>query len=329
MRRTIGLMISLLAVVAGGLALAQDADLSGTLIVLNKGDNTASFIDLESGDTLATLPTGTNPHELVVTNSGRFAVSTNYSGGDSLTVFDVQNLSVARTIDLSEHPEPHGIEYLPGEETLVVTTEGSNETLVLDMASWRIVSVIDTLMPGSHMVAVTKDARVAYTANTAGNSVSIIDLDAGRTTRTLDVPPQPEAIATNGAGTDIWVGSNAEGIVSVIDAETGRARMQLPGFSWPYRILLIFEGQRVVIPDARRETLAVFDATSGEKLRERTLTGAGPQGIATYRDDGTLFVALSRQARVLAIDSETLETVREYSTGAGPDGLGYSPLTLR
>jgi DNA-binding beta-propeller fold protein YncE len=327
MRNAPGLLLALIAVVVGGPALAQDDDLSGTLIVLNKGDNTASFIDLESGDTLATLPTGTNPHEIVVTSDGRFAVGTNYRGGNSLTVFDVADLSVARTIDLNEHPAPHGIQLMPREENVIVTTEGSNETLVIEIATGRIVSVVDTLMPGSHMVAIADDARVAYTANTAGNSVSIIDVGAGRTTRTLDVPPQPEAIATNGAGTDIWVGSNEEGVVSVVDAASGRTRMQLPGFSWPYRIQLIDDEQRVVIPDARRETLAVFDTGTGKQLREITLTGAGPQGIVAYRDDGTLFVALSRQGKVLAVDSETLETLREYATGAGPDGLGFSPLT--
>ena len=236
---------------------------------------------------------------------------------------------MARTIDLMEHPAPHGIQLLPGEETVIVTTEGSNETLVVEIASGRIISVVDTLMPGSHMVAIPDDARVAYTANTAGNSVSIIDVAAGRTTRTLEVPPQPEAIATNGTGTDIWVGSNAEGVVSVVEAASGRTRMQLPGFSWPYRILLIDDESRVVIPDARRETLAVFDTGSGEKLREITLTGAGPQGVVPYRDDGSLFLALSRQSKVLAIDSETLETRHEYATGNGPDGIGYSPLNLR
>ncbi len=333
MRSQSGLLRGLIAVIGAlgvcAAARAQESALTGTLIVLNKGDNTASFIDLASGDTLATLTTGTNPHELVVTSDGRFAIGTNYRGGDSLTVFDVRNLSVARTVDLSEHPAPHGIRLLPGEATVIVTTEGSNETLVVEIASGRIVSVVDTTMPGSHMVAIPDDARVAYTANTAGNSVSIIDMASGRTTRTLDVPPQPEAIATNGAGNDIWVGSNAQGVVSVIDAASGRTRMQLPGFSWPYRILLIDEERRVVIPDARRETLAAFDTGTGEKRSEITLAGAGPQGIAPYRHDGILFVALSRQSKVLAVDSETLETVREFATGAGPDGLGYSPLTLR
>ena len=329
MKRAIFITLILIAVAAGGFARAQDNDLAGTLIVLNKGANTASFIDLASGDTLATLPTGRNPHELVVTSDGRIAVATNYSGGNSLTVFDVENLRVARTIDLAAHPQPHGIRLMPGEETVIVTTEGSNETLVVEIGTGRIVEVIDTQMPGSHMVALPEHGRIAYTANTAGNSVSIIDIDSGSTTRTLAVPAQPEAIATNRAGSDIWVGSNAEGLVSVIDAETGSVRMQLTGFSWPYRIELSADERRVVIPDARRETLAIFDVASGEKLRERELSGAGPQGVAPYGDARTLFVALSRQSKVIAVDLETLQTLREYATGAGPDGIGYSPLELR
>jgi DNA-binding beta-propeller fold protein YncE len=184
-------------------------------------------------------------------------------------------------------------------------------------------------MPGSHMVALPDGGGVAYVANTAGNSVSIIDIADGRTTRTLDVPPQPEAIATNRAGSDIWVGSNAEGLVSVVDVATGRIRMQLTGFSWPYRIQLTGDERQVVIPDARNETLAVFDVASGEKLKEIALRGAGPQGLAVYRDNRTLFLALSRQNKVLAIDIGTLEILQEYATGAGPDGIGYSPLNLR
>jgi hypothetical protein len=91
-------------------AIAQVPEgLSGTLIVLNKSGNDASFIDLASGETVATLPTGNDPHELVVTDDGRWAIGTNFRGGNSLTVFDLQDLSVDRTIDLSDHPQPHGL----------------------------------------------------------------------------------------------------------------------------------------------------------------------------------------------------------------------------
>src|SRR5690606_6719889 len=132
-------------------------------IVLNKSGNDASFIDLATGETLATLPTGNDPHALLVTDDGRWAIGTNYRGGDSLTVFDVQNLSVARTIDLSEHPEPHGLLLMPGQERVIVTSEGSNRLVIVDFQSGEVEQTIDTGQPGSHMVALSEDGSSAFT----------------------------------------------------------------------------------------------------------------------------------------------------------------------
>ena len=298
--------------------------LSGTLIVLNKAGNDASFIDLASGETVATLPTGTDPHELIVTADGRFAIGTNYRGGDSLTVFDVGNLSVARTIDLSAHPQPHGIVLTPDEQRVVVTTEGSNELVVVDYRSGAIVTAIDTGQPGSHMVALPADGTIAYTANTAGNSVSVVDMASEATVRTFAMPTRPEAIGSNRAGTEVWVGSNDEGVVSVIDPADGSIGRQLTGFSWPYRILLTRDERYVVIPDARAEVVRVFDAASGEETGRIEFAGGGPQGVMLYPDDRTLFVALSRQGKVAVIDIETMRLLGEYQAGRGPDGIGYA-----
>lgn len=96
--------------------------LQGTLIVLNKQGHDASFIDLGSGEIIATLPTGRGPHELVVTDDGKWAIGTDYSGGNSLTVFEVEPLSVARTIDLSDYPRPHGILFMPGQQEVIISS---------------------------------------------------------------------------------------------------------------------------------------------------------------------------------------------------------------
>lgn len=300
--------------------------LTGTLIVLNKAGNDASFIDLATGETLATLPTGNDPHELVVTEDGRWAIGTNYRGGDSLTVFDVENLSVARTIDLSDYPAPHGLLLMPGEEHVVVTSEGSNKLVIVDFHTGEIVKSIETGQPGSHMVALPEDGSMAFTANTQGDSVSVIDVSAGRALNVLNVPARPEAIGVNRSGTDVWVGSNDEGVVSVIAPEDGAVRRQLTGFSWPYRILLTKDERYVVIPDARSEVVRVFDVGSGEELGSREFRGGGPQGVTLHPDDRTLFLSLSRQGKVAVIDIESMEVLGEYATGRGPDGIGYSGL---
>ena len=38
-------------------------------------------------------------------------------------------------------------------------------------------------------------------------------------------------------GREVWVGSNATGIISVIDAATGTVSSAAEGFGWPYRVL--------------------------------------------------------------------------------------------
>jgi len=303
--------------------------LQGTLIVLNKNGHDANFIDLGTGEILKTLPTGRGPHELVVTSDGRWAIGTDYNGGNSLTVFDVQELAVARTINLQDYPRPHGILLLPGEEQVVVTSEASRQLVIVDFQQGEIVRAIATEQGGSHMVAMSADASIAYTSNGSSNSVSVIDLVAGEVLKTLSVPDRPEAITTNKRGDEVWVGSNSDEVVSRITAATGEISRQWGGFSWPYRILLTDDERYAVMPDLGNEQLRFFDVNSGVELGKLMLDGAQPQGVTLYPDDRTLFLALSGQDRVLVVDVESREILGEYPAGDAPDGIGYSPLVHR
>lgn len=302
--------------------------LEGTLIVLNKRGHDASFIDVGSGELLATLATGRGPHELVVTSDGHWAIGTDYAGGNSLTVFDVENLLVARTIDLSDYSRPHGILLLPGEEEVIVTSEGSRSLVIVNFHTGEVVRSIDTSPHAAHMVAVSADGRVAYTASGGTNTVSVIDVESGQQVRTITVPTRPEAITTNKTGSEIWVGSNDDEVVTVLAANDASVLAQWSGFSWPYRILLTNDERYAVMPDLGNERLRFFDAQSKLELGVMDLQGMQPQGVTLYRDDRTLFLSLSGQNRVLAINIETREVLREYTTGSAPDGIAWSPLVL-
>jgi len=304
----------------------QPAGLEGTLVVLNKNGHDASFIDLASGDIVATLPTGRGPHELVITSDGRWAVSTDYSGGDSLTVFDVRNLRVVRTIDLEDYPRPHGILLLPGEQEVIVTSEASRNLVVVNFHRGEIVSSLSTEQRGSHMVALSADGGRAYTSNGGSDSVSVIDVGGGGFQQAITVPDRPEAITTNKAGTEIWVGSNDEQVVTVLDADSEAVIARWTGFEWPYRILLTDDERYAIIPDLGRQEIRFFEVGSRTELGRIDLAGAQPQGVTLYPDDRTLFLSLSGRDRVLVIDIETREILGEYRTGSAPDGIGYSSL---
>lgn len=313
----------------GSLAAEIPADLTGTLIVLNKNSNNASFIDLASGLTIATLPTGEGPHELVVSDDGLWAVGTDYSGGDSLTVFDVQGLAVERTIDLADYPSPHGIQFLPGQAEVVVTSEANAELVIINFQSGSILGSIATSGRGSHMVALAENGELAFTSNLASNNVSVVNLNRGRMQAAFRVAGRPEAIAVNKSATEIWVGSNDEGLVSVLNSANGKVEAQWSGFSWPYRILLSNDEKLVVVPDMNNNDLRFIDAVNKQEIGKIELGEVSPQGIIFHPNDQILFLSLSGKNKVVAIDRESLEVLGEYETGSAPDGIGYSPLILK
>ena len=194
---------------------------TGTIVVLNKGANTANIIDIASKRILATLPTGAGPHEVVVSSDGGWAVTTDYGGGNSLTVIDIEDRSVARTIDLSRYSRPHGIAFLPGDSVVAVTSESTRNVALVRIRDGHIVGAVSTEQGGSHMLALVGDGGMVFTSNGQSHSVSQLDLRSGRRTNTFDVPHQPEAITVTPDGNEVWVGSNARGLVSVIEVVTG------------------------------------------------------------------------------------------------------------
>lgn len=312
--------------------LAAHADipdgLSGTLIVLNKGGNDASFIDLQSGKIVATLPTGKGPHELVVSDDGHWAIGTDYGGGNSLTVFDVRNLTVQRTINLARYPRPHGVLLLPGQNQVIVTAEKNRSLVLVDFMNGKIQQTISTGQSGSHMVALAANGATAFTANGSSNSVSVIDLVQQRLVKTIAVPRRPEAITTNKAGSQIWVGSNDEGVVSVISVADGSIQAQWSGFVWPYRILLTNDESFALVSDLRKGQLRIFDARSKTELGSIDIPSTGPEGMALYPDDRTLFLSLSAQDKVLVIDILSRQVIGEYPAGSSPDGIAYSSIVV-
>jgi YVTN family beta-propeller protein len=326
------------AVVTAGLVLtlatsaaAQAPDLTGTLVVVNKGASSVSIIDVASGRELAVLPTGAGPHEVAISSDGRTAVVTDYGArqpGNSLTVIDVQDIEVTRTIDLGAHERPHGIAFLPGDDRVVVTSEATGSVIVVDIENGRIDDSLPTAQAGSHMLALPGPAASIWTSNVRDGTVSEIDMTTGTTARIIEVPAQPEAIGVTPDGIEVWVGSNQNGTVSVVDSKDGSVSQALDGFGWPYRVLFTPDGETALIPDLRGEELRVVDRESRSVRHVIPLSGGAPQGVAVTPDGRIAFQSLSDRARVVFIDLESGEILSQVSTGQGPDGVAYSPIVV-
>lgn len=326
-RRRLSILTVGLTTLVASASVAQQ----GTIVVVNKGVATATLIDMPSGETVATLPTGDGPHEVVVSPDQRYAVVTDYGGqgegGNTLTVIDVGAGRVARTIDLGQYRRPHGIVFQTN-DVVVVTSEASQHVVLVDIEDGSIVRAVPTEQGGSHMVTPVVPGNLAYTSNIPAGTVSALDLEAGTMLRIMDIAPQVEAITASPDGREVWVGSNAQGTVHVLDPTSGQVDVAASGFGWPYRILITPDNRLVLIPDLRNNVLRFFDRESHEELGRVELPEGGPQGITLSPDGRTVFQSLSREARIAVIDLAAMTITGYIPAGETPDGIGFSTVTV-
>jgi DNA-binding beta-propeller fold protein YncE len=313
-----------LALTVTAAARAQVAGLTGTLVVTNKTPSTATIIDVASGRTLATLPTGPTPHEVVLSSDGALAVITDYGGPRrTLTVIDVPALRVARTIDLGEHRAPHGLAFLSGDRLVAVTCEQTRHVLLVDVVEGVVRHAVPTEAAGSHMIGIIRDGTRGYTGNMRDNTVSELDLGTHRFVRSFPVPPVPEAINVTPDGKEIWIGSNQAGQVSVLDPATGAVTKAADGLKWPYRMLFTPDGRQVIVPDPTLNEVRFIDRGARREIGKLALPGA-PQGVTITPDGRHVFQSLSAETRVAIIDPVLRTVVGHLAVGETPDGVAYT-----
>ena len=317
----------------------------GTLVASNMRDNTATVIDAASGKVVATLPTGEAPHEVATTHDGRFAVVSNYGTrerpGNSITVIDLTRLAVARTIDLGEYRRPHGMAFFPGDTLLAVTSEVSRAVLLVDFRDGKLIGTVPTGQRASHMLAMSASGDELFTANIADHTISRLDV-RGRSTRTIiPVARQPEGIAIAPDGKRVWVGSNADSVVLVVDADAGHAVDTLHGFGMPYRMALSRDGRSAIVTDPVRGEVRIFDAKARHQRfliavpRDSIVATAevpgspSPEGVTTSPDGRWAFVTLQGRNLVAMIDVERGAITGYAPTGTWSDGIAYSALEHR
>ena len=346
MIRICAIILSLLVVVSA----AHAAD-SGTLLVLNKSDNTVSLIDLASRKVVATVPTGVGPHEVAVSPDGKTAVIANYGAqtpGNSLTVINIPSKQAVRTIDLGQYRRPHGIVWLKGNE-IALTSEANKALLIVDINSGKVSANSITEQNVSHMVVVSPKHNRAFVANIGSGSVTVIDLKTMTKVVDLQTGAGAEGIDISPDQKEVWVSNRAANTVSIIETASSKVAATVESKDFPIRVKFTPDGKHVLVSNARSGDVAIFDAASRKEVRrvsmevkanESSNSGARlfgnqfgqspvPVGILVAPGLAHAFVANTNADIVTMIDLKTWQIVDRLVAGKEPDGLGYSKLTIK
>lgn len=318
---------------------------SALLLVANKSDNTLHIIDVETSETLHILKTGLEPHEVEISADGKLAVVTNYGNrenqGNTLSVYDLTEFKLINTIDLGEHTRPHGIQAFGESNKMLVTTEGSNSLLIVNIENGIIEKAIKTRQTVSHMVAVTPDLKVAFLPSISTGNVTVIDLQKEEVVQQLYSGKGAEGIDITPDGKEIWVSNRDDNTLTVFDTSTLELIHTIACENFPIRLKFTPDGSKAVVSNARTGDVAIFDAKNkallatvkmdvplpdevdDERYFSREFEGSSiPIGIVVPTNTKA-YVANTNADLVSEIDIESYTITRHFPTGKQPDGIHF------
>jgi len=308
---------------------ADSADLSGILLVANKGEGSLSFIDLKSGREITRQETGANPHEIAISPDGRLAAVVSY-GGQSIDIFDVAAHEKIETISLAPNKRPHGIVWLD-DGRIIATTEGSNSLTIIsppvNEARKRKVSAIATGQKGGHMVVVAPDKRRAYVSNMQSGTVSVLDLETSKKITDLPAGTEPEGIAITPDGKSLWVADRRGDVLYIFDTATLKQIDKLATGKIPIRVAISPDGKTAVTSNHGDGALSLFNVATRKPKGSIKVGGQQSFGQVTilFSENGErLYVAETGVNRIAEIDMMTGKLRGRLPAGKNGDGLGIA-----
>ena len=306
-----------------------------TLLVGNKNDNTVSFVDLATGEEVFRTATGRSPHEVALSPDGETLVVVSYRTDDyvghELNVFDVATGTHVKTIDIMPNMAPHGIQWLPGTDSVVVAVQEPNNAIQVDINSGQVTRSAATGQDDSHLIVLTSDASRGYVTNRGSSTVSVIDMTTFEPLATLSSDAGAEAIDISPDDTTLWIGNREANTITVFDLDTLEQIRAIDAGYDPVRLQFSPDGSQVAVADFSGDRLVIYDAASSQEVATLDLHEAeidAPSHVMFSPVGPVVFVSGQKNGKVAEIDVASWTVNRVFDVADGADGTALSDVVL-
>ena len=321
--------LSIIVLIGGAPAFAQNP--SAHLLVLEKDDQSLAIVDPDHLKIIRRVHAGEDPHEIVVSEDGKFAYISNYGAFSkplhTLSVVDLVGQNPLPQVELGSLLAPHGLEIVNGK--VYFTAEGSKAIGSYDPVRRQIDWTLGVGQNRTHMLVVSSDENHVFTSNVNSDSVSILERDKNAdvsawTQTAVRVGKGPEGFDVSPDGRELWAANSHDGSVSIIDVASRKVTQTLQLHTkMSNRLKFTPDGKQVLISDLRSGDLVVMDAHGRSEIKRISL-GHGAAGILIVPDGSRAFVAVSPDNTVAAVDLKSLSVTGRIQTGKGPDGMAWA-----
>ncbi|MFV0478609.1 MAG: YncE family protein [Parahaliea sp.] len=321
--------------------LATEAD---TVLVVNREDSSVTLLRSPGFEPIVSLPTGKAPHEIALAPEGLRALISNYGTddepGNTLTLIDFRKLRTVATIKLPVDSRPHGIAW-PRPDTAIVTAEGINALLIIDMKTYQVRKRLPMHNEGAHMLVASRSGRQAWVSSRGSGTLTCVDLLSETLTDQVDIGVGAESVVLANNEQNIWVSNRQDGSIVILDATTLERLKTIRLSGLPVRLSPDERNSRVYATLAANDQMAVFDMLSYDRLKiinfdiaasdanadkniVEGLPGSIPYGVLAARDGKKIFVVHMRPEVISVLNGPSLRLVDQFKAGRGPDGMTWT-----
>ena len=305
----------------------------GVLIAVNQGDRDISLVNPEQNEEFARIPLGaTTGHEVATSANGRLAFIPIYgdstpgkpgSNGHEVVVVDLIQRRVVHRIRFRHGVRPHCIVRNTRDGMLYVTTELDQSVTIINPKSFKIVGAISTGRPQSHMLTLSPNGQLAFTANISTGSVSVLDLVARKLLKVIPVAQTIQRITTSADGQWVFTADQNNARLAIVGLRSDLVEkwITLPSLGYGTASTQDRHWLLVALPAANEIAVVNLLTFAVEKVIP---VPAGPHEILIAPGGAFAFIACTSANAVARLNLASWQITSVTKVGTISDGIGWA-----
>lgn len=215
------------------------------------------------------------------------------------------------------------------ESYLLVLNKADNTLAMIDPLQFKVVATIPT-GEGPHEVTTSADGKLAFVANygtaqTLGQSLSVIDLSARKEVRRVDLGAlkRPHGILENGG--KIYFTCEVNRAIARYDPATDKVDFVMGTGQEATHMLVMSAAKKIYTANILSHTVTAFDFSKMPSSVAQISVGPMPEGLDLSPDGQELWVGHNGDGNISIIDTVSNKVKETIKGGQMPIRLKFTP----
>jgi YVTN family beta-propeller protein len=304
------------------LASLSAAATTDRVIVLDSAEAQLTLIDPVTHKVVGTLPTGKEPHHLMITPDHSSLIVAN-SVSNSLMFIDPHTGQLQRRLEDVE--DPYQLGFSPDRKWFVTAALRLNRVDIYhyDGKNFAIAKHIALAEIPSHL-NFSPDGSMVFVTLQGSGELAAIDLATQTLAWRMPVGQAPAGIWVVPGGQYLLVGMTGEDDVAVVDWHARKVVKRIPTGRGAHNFRSLNDGQHVAVSNRVSNTISLIDYHTLTKTLDITGLLPGPDDMELTADGRYLWVTFRFARHVGVIDMTTHKLIDTIAVGRSPHGIYFS-----